>query len=166
VIYENDKYNRYLLYFWKVLVVLEEKIVNLKAIKPPDLISMGLIELDYPIDTCPRCNHSSYMVNQGEIPRKINILKGPNMRYRKRENDLFFDLSKKFYECVHCGEEISVLDIQVLIESVSMKLPSVDARRFSMKMMGKYRLDPKSIREVIPLFVDDFEFSKDEPFAS
>jgi hypothetical protein len=34
-----------------------------------------------------------------------------------------------------------------------------------MKMMGKYRLDPKSIREVVPLFVDDFELSKDEPYV-
>jgi hypothetical protein len=82
-----------------------------------------------------------------------------------REDELFFDLVEKYYTCVNCGE-ISVLDIQVLIETVSRKLPPADARRFSMKMMGKYRLDPKSIREVVPLFVDDFELSKEEPFVS
>jgi hypothetical protein len=82
-----------------------------------------------------------------------------------REDELFFDLVEKYYTCVNCGE-ISVLDIQVLIETVSRRLPPADARRFSMKMIGKYRFNPKSIREIVPLFVDDFELSKDEPFAS
>jgi hypothetical protein len=95
----------------------------------------------------------------------MKILRGPYTRYEKRENELFFDLVKKYYTCNHCGEEISVLDVQVLIETVSMKLPSADARRFSMKMMGQFRLDPKVMREVVPLIVDDFELSKDVPFA-
>jgi hypothetical protein len=147
-------------------VVIEEEIAGIDANKAPDLISMGLIELDHPIDICPRCISSSYDVKGGEIARKVAILKGPYTRYRRRENDLFFDLAKKYYECIRCGEEISVLDIQVLIETVSRRLPPDDARRFSMKMMGKYRLDPKPISEVVPLFVDDFELSRDEPYVS
>jgi hypothetical protein len=127
---------------------------------------MGLIEMSYPIDTCPRCHHTPYSVVRGEALRKIQILKGPNTRYEKRDNDLFFDLTKKYYTCTHCGEEISVLDIQVLIEAVSTKLPPADARRFSMKTMGHYRLHPSLMKEVVPLIVDDFELSADVPFVS
>jgi hypothetical protein len=145
-------------------VFFDKKIVELASPKIPDLISMGLIELDSPIDTCPKCNNSSYHVHQEYHQRKISLLNGPYTRYQMREDALFFDLVEKYYTCVNCGE-ISVLDIQILIETVSRKLPPADARRFSMKMMGKYRVDPKSIREVVPLFVDDFELSKDEPFA-
>ncbi len=58
------------------------------------------------------------------------------------------------------------MDIQVLIDTVSRNLPPADARRFSMKMMGKYALDPETIKQVVTLFVDDFDLSKDEPFVS
>jgi len=47
-----------------------------------------------------------------------------------------------------------------------MQLPAADARRFSMKMMGQFLLDPKFMREIVPLIVDEFELSKDVPFAS
>jgi hypothetical protein len=147
------------------VVIFNQKIVASEASKIPDLISMGLIEIDNSIDTCPRCHHSTYDVYRGDLRRQIKILNGPYTRYQRRDHDLFFDLKKKYYTCIHCCHEIFVLDIQVLIDTVSRKLPPADARRFSMKMMGKYRLDPKSIREVVPLFVDDFELSKDEPYV-
>ncbi len=98
--------------------------------------------------------------------RKIKILNGPYTRYHRRDDVLFFDLEKKYFTCVHCGHEISVLDIQVLIDTVSRKLPPTDARRFSMKMLRKYSLDPEPIKQAVTLFVDDFELSKDEPYAS
>ncbi len=148
------------------MVIFDQKIVASETLNRPDLISMGLIELDYPVDTCPRCHHSSYDVHRGDYRRKINILNGPYTRYHRRDDDLFFDLEEKYYKCVHCGCEISVLDIQVLIETISRKLPPTDARRFFIKMMGKYSLDPEFIKQVVPLFVDDFELSKDEPFVS
>lgn len=146
------------------MVIFDPKIVASETSKRPDLISMGLIESDYPIDTCPRCHHSSSYAHRGDHQREIKILNGPYTRYHRRDDVLFFDLEKKYYTCVNCGE-IPVLDIQVLIEAVSRKLPPADARRFSMKMMEKYRFDPKAIREVVPLIVDDFELSKDEPFT-
>ena len=127
---------------------------------------MGLIELDYPVDTCPRCHNSFYDVNYGELRRKISILKGPYTRYSKRDDELFFDLTEKYYECVSCGQEVSVLDIQTLIANLSARLPPEDARRFTMKMMAKYRMNPESIRETVPILLDDFELSKDEPCVS
>jgi len=78
------------------------------------MISMGLVELESPKDICPHCHKSSYVVNPGDIQRKISILEDPHTRYRERDSVLFFDLEEKFYQCVNCGE-ISVLDIQVLI---------------------------------------------------
>ncbi len=164
--WETDKYTILPRFFWKVVVIFDPKIVASEYSKRPDLISMGLIESDYPIDTCPHCHHSSSYANRGDHQRKIKILNGPYTRYHRRDDVLFFDLEKKYYTCVHCGHETSVLDIQVLIDTISRNLPPADARRFSMKMMGKYALDPESIKQVVTLFVDDFDLSKDEPFVS
>ena len=58
------------------------------------------------------------------------------------------------------------MDIQVLIDTVSRKLHPADAGRFFIKMMGQYTLDPESIKQVLPLFLDDFELSKDERYIS
>ena len=110
-----------------------------------------------------RCHNSFYDVNYGELRRKISILKGPYTRYSKRDDELFFDLTEKYYECVSCGQEVSVLDIQTLIANLSARLPPEDARRFTMKMMAKYRMNSESIREAVPILLDDFELSKDEP---
>jgi len=46
---------------------------------------------------------------------------------------------------------------------VSARLPTEDARRFSMKIMEKYAVDPEYIKQVVSLILDDFELSKDEP---
>ncbi len=32
-----------------------------------------------------------------------------------------------------------------------------------MKIMEKYAVDPEHIKQVVPLILDDFELSKDEP---
>ncbi len=161
--WETDKYTILLRFFWKVVVIFDPKIVASEYSKRPDLISMGLIELDYPVDICPRCHNSFYDVNYGELRRKISILKGPYTRYSKRDDELFFDLTEKYYECVSCGQEVSVLDIQTLIANLSARLPPEDARRFTMKMMAKYRMNPESIKDAMPILLDDFELSKDEP---
>lgn len=42
----------------------------------------------------------------------------------------------------------------------------IRSARARMKMMGKYHLDPKIIKEVVPLIVDDFELSKDESITN
>jgi len=135
----------------------------------PDILSFDLIGDSIVPAICPKCNHDSYIVEAPEGAfRKINVLKGPYYRYERRESDLYFDLKKKYLLCTNCGQEISIVDFQVMTELISSKLPPEYARMFSMKNMRLYDLYPEKMKALLLIFMDDFmmentEFFKNQP---
>ena len=60
-------------------------------------------------------------------------MKGPFVKYVKRENELYFDIERKYFHCENCGVEVDVTDFQVLIDQISSMLPPEYARGFSMR---------------------------------
>ncbi len=119
---------------------------------------MELIDSSWSSSTCPKCNQGShFVIAPNGSPRKVNTLVGPFYRYEKRENELYFDLKKKYICCTDCGVEINILDIEVMIESLSSRLPPRYARAFSMKNLHLYRVHPRKAKLIIQILMDDFE---------
>lgn len=124
----------------------------------PDILSMDVIDGSTLPLSCPRCGEEPYIVNgfEGDF-KEVKVLEGPFLRYRKRESELYFDLEKKYLNCIRCGHEMEVMDFQVIVEKISSKLPPKQARNFSMKNMRQFKSNPEKMKMILTIFMDDFE---------
>ncbi len=89
--------------------------------------------------------------------REVKSLEGPFFRYQRRESELYFDLEKKYVRCTSCGEELDIVDYQVMVELLASMLPPESARRFTMKNMDLFEQHPGKMKEIIPLLFREFE---------
>ena len=83
--------------------------------------------------------------------------RGPFFRYQRRESELYFDLEKKYVRCTSCGEELDIVDYQVMVEGLASMLPPEGARRFTMKNMDHFEEHPGKMKEIIQLLFREFE---------
>jgi hypothetical protein len=121
---------------------------------------MGLIDESNLPESCPICKGNDlFPESQGNPSVKI-ALSGPYTRYQQRDDELFFDLKEKYLKCPNCGNEITVIDFQVMVDRISATLPPEEARAFSMKMMSLYRNSRDHAIEVLSILTGDFS---DEP---
>lgn len=121
----------------------------------PEIFFIGRVEeADQPI-LCPVCSEKA-KTEEETLPESGSFLKGPFTRYRKRENELYFDLEEKYLTCPECRNEIRVIDFQVLVDKVSAKLPPEKARAFSMKIMDLYDDSRDYAIEVLSILTEDF----------
>ena len=119
----------------------------------PELFFIGLIEeSDKPI-LCPICSEGDQ--DEEQKTGSSNVLEGPFTRYKKREEELYFDLEAKYLTCTNCGGEIRVIDFQVLVEEISAKLPPEEARAFSTKIMNLYDGSRDYAIEVLSILTGD-----------
>lgn len=116
----------------------EHHLTNLRT----NVISMRLIT-NSEDHKCPKCE---------EI-----LLNGPFLRYKKRESELYFDLEKKYFKCTRCGLESEIVDIQVIIDNLSSKLPPEYARKFFMKNMRLYSSLPERMKALLLIMIDEFQ---------
>lgn len=89
--------------------------------------------------------------------RAVESLEGPFFRYRRRESELYFDLEKKYVRCTSCGEELDIVDYQVMVEVLASMLPPENARRFTMKNMDHFEENPGKMKKIIQLLFREFE---------
>jgi predicted RNA-binding Zn-ribbon protein involved in translation (DUF1610 family) len=124
----------------------------------PDIISTDLITSAHGDGQCPKCGHSPYYVERRDgIYKKVDVLEGPYTSYERRESELYFDMTKKYFHCSNCGEDVIVFDYQVMSESVCSMLPPEYARKFSMKNMRLYDMFPELMKLLLSIVIGDFE---------
>jgi hypothetical protein len=93
---------------------------------------MGIVNEDDLPPACPFCKNTSRLSpNPNGGMREIKILEGPFFSYRRREKELYFDLEKKYAKCSSCGEELEIVDFQVMVELLASMLPPESARTYS-----------------------------------
>jgi hypothetical protein len=119
---------------------------------------MGIVNEDDLPPACPFCKNTSRLSpNPNGGMREIKILEGPFFSYRRREKELYFDLEKKYAKCSSCGEELEIVDFQVMLELLASMLPPESARRFTKKNMDLFEESPGKMKEVIQLLFREFE---------
>ena len=107
---------------------------------------------------CPLCNKGPHFSPdpKGGM-REVKSLEGPFFRYQRRESELYFDLEKKYVRCTSCGEELDIVDYQVMVEVLASMLPPENARRFTMKNMDHFEENPGKMKKIIQLLFREFE---------
>ena len=66
-------------------------------------------------------------------------------------------MENKYARCSSCGEEIEIVDYQVMVELLASMLPPEGARRFTMKNMDLFEKHPGKMKEIIQLLFREFE---------
>ena len=82
---------------------------------------------------CPHCN---------------KVMQGPITKFVKRQDDLYFDIEKKYEYCEFCKARVEIVDFQVLYEKLSSKLPPEQARQFSIKTQKLFEIMPENTVEL------------------
>jgi hypothetical protein len=119
---------------------------------------MGIVDEGSLPAACPLCNNATRLApNPNGGMREVKILEGPFFSYRKRETELYFDLEKKYVKCSSCGEELEIVDYQVMVELLASMLSPDSARRFTMKNMDLFEQHPGEMKEIIQLLFREFE---------
>jgi hypothetical protein len=123
-----------------------------------EIIVMGVVDEMSKPAVCPICNKGPQIATHpnGGI-KEVKSLEGPFFRYNRRESEFYFDLKKKYLNCSNCGEEIVIVDYQVMVELLASKLPPEVAKRFTMKNMNLLELYPDKMKEIIMLLFREFE---------
>jgi hypothetical protein len=143
------------------MVVSESNPFVLARTVQPDLISTNLITRKYGNGFCPKCGQGPYFIETWEgTYKKVDILEGPYTRYERRDSELYFDMTKKYFQCTQCREEVIVFDYQVMSESACSMLPPEFARKFSMKNMRSYETYPELAKLLLTIIIGDFEYER------
>jgi len=85
------------------------------------------------------------------------MMQGPYTSYRRREADLYFDLERKYEHCPYCGSDVDFVDLEVLIGTVSSKLPPSVARAFAMESIRMYGVVPEKVVNLLYSVMDDVQ---------
>ena len=134
--------------------------INRPGNSEQELFYIGVMNESNLPESCPQCQENGYDADQGHLQSNMS-LRGPFTRYRRRDNEIYFDLEEKYLACSICGTKIKVVDFQVLVDKIAETLPPEKARAFSMKMMGLYDNSRDYAIEVLSILTGDFKFESD-----
>jgi hypothetical protein len=109
-------------------------------------------------------NFSQNVKKPQKCPYCKELTKGPFSKYKKREYELYFDLEKKYLHCEYCGQDIEVVDFEVLIARLSSKFPPKQARTFSIKNNILFDLMPEKMGNLLSMIQDEYEEKVVLPF--
>jgi hypothetical protein len=104
---------------------------------------------------CPKCKDMDQCENAQDHVCRKKSLRGPFTQYKQRVNETYFDLAEKYLECPNCGEKITVIDFQVLVDQMAATLPPEKARAFSIKIMDLYDDSRDYAIEVLSILTGD-----------
>ena len=102
---------------------------------------------------CKTCNSYAYYYNTG-VGMEMEFITSYS---KKREEDLYFDLEKKYLHCDYCEADVEIVDFNVLIERLSEMLPPAYARSFSMKNKALFERMPEKLKNLFFLIQEEYD---------